>query len=196
MFEIFCITNRKLCQEDFLLRLKEIAAERPTAILLREKDLPEAEYAILAEKAVALCNQYGTKCILHSRIDLARELKTSVHLPLSILRERKQAEISVPYGSSCHSLEEAREAEERGCRYLIAGHIFETNCKRGLPGRGLEFLHEIVRNVKIPVYAIGGITLKNAKEVLALGVKGICTMSGFMTCPDVHAYFSALKELS
>ncbi len=44
-----------------------------------------------------------------------------------------------------------------GASYLTAGHIYATDCKRGLPPRGLGFLKEVCREVSIPVYGIGGI---------------------------------------
>ena len=60
-------------------------------------------------------------------------------------------------GISIHSVEEAKEAEQLGASYLTAGHIYATDCKRGLPPRGLGFLKEVCREVSIPVYGIGGI---------------------------------------
>ena len=48
--DILCITNRKLCKDDFLKRIQIIAAAQPKAIVLREKDLSEEAYTILAEK--------------------------------------------------------------------------------------------------------------------------------------------------
>lgn len=62
-------------------------------------------------------------------------------------------------GVSVHSREEAVYAESKGADYLIAGHIFATDCKKGLPPRGLDFLAEICASVKIPVFAIGGMDL-------------------------------------
>lgn len=50
-----------------------------------------------------------------------------------------------------------KEAEQLGASYLTAGHIYATDCKRGLPPRGLGFLKEVCREVSIPVYGIGGI---------------------------------------
>ena len=60
-------------------------------------------------------------------------------------------------GVSVHSVEDARLAEQCGATYLTAGHVFVTDCKKGLAPRGLDFLHEVCSSVKIPVYAIGGI---------------------------------------
>ena len=79
----------------------------------------------------------------------------------------------------------AREAAEKaaeslGADYLFAGNIFETDCKKGLPGRGLEFLERVCKEVTIPVYAIGGITKEKMPRILETGAAGGCMMSGFM----------------
>ena len=58
MFKLICVTNRRLCREDFSLRLAKIAAAGPDAIILREKDLPAAAYQRLAEQALSICGQY------------------------------------------------------------------------------------------------------------------------------------------
>ena len=76
------------------------------------------------------------------------------------LSEEKRSHFRI-IGASCHSVEEAREAVELGCNYIIAGHIFATDCKKGLPGRGLDFLKEVCASVSVPVYAIGGINSEN-----------------------------------
>ena len=42
--DILCITNRKLCREDFITRMRKIAAAHPAAVVVREKELLEKEY--------------------------------------------------------------------------------------------------------------------------------------------------------
>ena len=91
-------------------------------------------------------------------------------------------------GASCHSVAEAVEAERLGCTYITAGHIFDTDCKKGVPGRGLSFLQEVCETVRIPVYAIGGVTHENFPEVKRVGAAGVCVMSGLMTCGNVEDY--------
>ena len=85
-------------------------------------------------------------------------------------------------GTSIHAPAEAEEAEKLGATYITAGHIYATDCKKGLPPRGLVFLEEVCRKVSIPVYAIGGIKIneKQLQEVMDCGAKGGCIMSGMM----------------
>lgn len=187
MFDILCVTNRLLCKDDFLCRIEEIAKCNPSGIILREKDLPEKDYKTLAEKVIKICREYNVPCILHSFVDVAIALNAGkIHLPLPLLRRMSETEKAnfTAIGASCHSLEEAREAERLGCTYIIAGHIFATDCKKGVPPRGIEFLQSVCEGVSIPVYAIGGINVGNVKEVCKAGAKGACIMSGLMCCEE------------
>lgn len=196
MSDILCVTNRKLCKESFLARIEKIAQAKPAGIILREKDLSESDYRALAADVLHICRPYDVPCILHSFVHAAVELKAdAIHLPLPLLlqlSEKDKARFSV-IGASCHSVEEAVAAEEKGCTYITAGHVFETGCKAGLPGRGLAFLKAVCKSVSIPVYAIGGIGADNIAEVRQCGAKGACVMSGAMTCEDVQKYLGELK---
>lgn len=186
--DILCITSRKLCKEDFLTRIETIAAAHPKAIVLREKDLSEEDYTILAEKVMHICEAYDVPCILHSFTKTAMVLNIkAIHMPLPLLRKmtsREKSHFEI-IGASCHSLEDAKEAERLGCTYITAGHIFLTDCKKGLPGRGLPFLRNICENIAIPVYAIGGISAQNIDAVRQTGAAGACIMSSFMKCNNV-----------
>lgn len=196
MSDILCVTNRVLCREDFLTQVEKIAACRPAGIILREKDLPEAEYEALAADILEICRKQQIPCMLHTFVDAAIRLKAeAIHLPMPVLRtlSPEQKGHFRTIGASCHSVEEAKEAENLGCTYITAGHIFATDCKKGLPGRGLDFLREVCRAVSIPVYAIGGISPENISAVRTAGAKGGCVMSGTMVCGDVSGYFDAFS---
>ncbi len=185
-----------LCKGEFLRRIEEIAANKPKGIILREKDLTEKEYKELAKEVLFLCKKYEVPCILHSFVDAAIELGAeNIHLPLHILRtvDEKKKETFKQIGASCHSVEEAQEAERLGCTYITAGHVFATDCKKGLSPRGLEFLQNVCESVFIPVYAIGGIGSENIQSVRNVGAKGACIMSGLMRCENVKEYLKALK---
>ena len=197
MSDILCVTNRKLCREDFLARLEKIAAARPAGIILREKDLAERDYQVLAAQVLVLCERYQTPCILHSFVQAALNLGAeAIHLPLPLLRTLPPEQKSrfSRLGASCHSAADAREAERLGCSYITAGHIFDTDCKKGVPGRGLPFLQEVCRAVTIPVYAIGGIDRSRIAAVRRAGASGACLMSGLMRCEDAGAVLEALER--
>lgn len=195
MSDILCVTNRALCREDFLTRVERIAACHPAGIILREKDLSPQEYKALAKPVMQICSRYNVTCILHSFIPQALALHgDAIHLPLHILRTMKPEEKAQfqLLGASCHSLADALEAQQLGCNYITAGHIFETDCKKGLPGRGLEFLQNVCHTVTIPVYAIGGINADNISQVRQTGACGACLMSSLMVSEDVPGLFQSI----
>jgi thiamine-phosphate pyrophosphorylase len=197
MSDIICVTNRRLCDEDFLCRAEKIAAARPRAIILREKDMSPEEYRVLAERVMEICGRYGTLCVLHSFPEIALELgEEAIHLPLRKLVELPgdiKARFSV-IGASCHSVSDALCAQSAGATYITAGHVFATDCKKGLPPRGLDFLRDVCGAVDIPVYGIGGISPDNISAVRSAGAAGGCVMSGLMRCPSPEEYLKGCEE--
>lgn len=196
MSDVICVTNRTLCRGNFLERIKAIADSGPAAIILREKDLAEEEYGELASAVMRICDSSQIPCILHYHKKVAERLKASaLHVPLPALREMTEQERKAfqMLGASCHSVSEAVEAEALGCTYLVAGHIFATDCKKGLEPRGLSFLQEVCKSVRIPVYAIGGIDSEKIRLVEVAGAKGGCVMSGLMTCDNPAEYMKGMR---
>ncbi len=180
---LICITNQKLCQDDFLSRINEIASGKPYAIMLREKELDEPDYQELAINVKEICERHQVKLIINHNLETAEQLKVGT-VQVSIDDLRKKGEVTRNFdqvGVSVHSVEQACEAEAWGADYLIAGHVFPTDCKKGLPARGLRFLKEVCDSVSIPVFAIGGISEVNYKIALMAGAKGVCIMSEAMT---------------
>ena len=163
--------------------LESILYNSKIKIVLREKDLSVEDYESLAQKVLYLCKDYDTECILHTYHNTSKNLNCkNIHVPLHILRENTDLyKDFLTIGVSIHSVTEAKEAEKLHASYITAGHIFKTDCKKGLPGRGLDFLKEVVKSVHIPVYAIGGINEENIDKVIECGAYGACIMSGFMS---------------
>ena len=100
----------------------------------------------------------------------------------NILDRRSEIYNLMRYAASCHSVEDALCAYKLGCDYVTAGHVYITDCKKGLAPRGIDFLKKMCDSVPIPVYGIGGIDLESDKidEVKQAGAKGACIMSGYM----------------
>ena len=194
---IICVTNRILCEGDFFERIEEIASCGVKAIILREKDTSAEEYRILAEKFVGICRKHKVEAVLHSFADVAVGLGVSaIHLSLEAFRKldegRKKRFEKI--GVSCHSVDDALEAERLGAAYVTFGHVFATDCKKGLEPRGVEALKKVCEAVKIPVYAIGGINCENIGLLFENGACGACVMSGFMKCESVNCFMKKLVE--
>lgn len=178
---VIAVTNRKLCQDDFIARIRELLDADPFEVILREKDLTDEEYRSLAEKIISGHEEYK-KILSLNRPETASELGIkNVHLTMGQITQSGRPDIE-RVGVSVHSSDEAKTAEKLGADYLIAGHIFTTDCKKGIPPRGLDFFREVCNSVSIPVFAIGGICQENFKQPLECGGAGVCLMSEFMKC--------------
>jgi len=197
MYKILAITNRHLCNNDFLAQIQDICTlnEKNTvvksvSIVLREKDLSENDYKDLAAKVLKICKRNNTECILHTYYKVASELNCKkIHLPLHVLKSKPDVCKGFnEVGVSIHSVSEAIEAINLGATYITAGHIFATDCKKDIPPRGLSFLSLVCSSVNIPVYAIGGILPANAQKAINAGADGICIMSGLMTCKNPRVF--------
>lgn len=181
------ITNRHLVQGDFLKQLEKVTKLHPHALILREKDLADDAYESLAKKVFDLCKREDITFFLHTKIEIARKIGCqNIHLSIPVLKglsetEKKAltedfCEISI----SCHSMEDVEIAMAGGATQIILGTIFETECKKGVLGKGVEFVREICQKCPLPVYAIGGMNLQRLPLVIDAGAAGCCMMSGFM----------------
>ena len=194
------ITNRKLCENENLEKQIEkiFSAYEKKIILknfelvtltLREKDLDKNEYLNLVKKIYPICEKYRIDLILHQNYDLNLDEKykiEGIHLSydnFKSLNKNIREELIKKYkriGVSIHSLVEAKETEILGASYIVAGHIFETDCKKGLEPRGLNFIKELSSVLTIPIFAIGGMDEKNSQSVIDSGAFGLCMMSSLM----------------
>ena len=194
------ITNRKLCENENLERQIEkiFSAYEKKIILknfelvtltLREKDLDKNEYLNLVKKIYPICEKYRIDLILHQNYDLNLDEKykiEGIHLSydnFKSLNKNIREGLIKKYkriGVSIHSLVEAKKTEILGASYIVAGHIFETDCKKALEPRGLNFIKELSSILTIPIFAIGGINEENSSLVLNSGAFGVCMMSSLM----------------
>lgn len=175
------ITNRKLCKCDFLHQLTEMAAGGVDGILLREKDLSAAAYETLVHQCLPICQAYHIPLILNTFWKTALAFQIPIQLPVPLLAQLPQEILAqLSFGVSVHHVKEAVLAERIGAQWLIAGHIYTTSCKEGVPPRGLAFLSEVCHAVSIPVFAIGGIQKSYLPELQQAGATGCCIMSQWM----------------
>ena len=180
---LIAVTDRKLCAGDFTEQVGKIASLHPAGLILREKDLSDEEYTTMAFCIQEICRRENVPFFVHGRLSSARQIGCrNLHLPLQTLQQLggKPADIDI-LSVSCHSTEDAGQAEACGADRIILGTIFETGCKPGLAGKGLSFVRSICSRTSLPVYAIGGIKLSNLQEVMEAGAAGGCMMCGFMT---------------
>ncbi|WP_339060589.1 thiamine phosphate synthase [Tepidibacillus marianensis] len=152
---LYVITNRKIVkQESFIGVIEQAVYGGVDVIILREKDLSIEELFPLALKIREITKKNGVKLVINHHLEVAKEvhadgfhtsyenfMKTNIDFPSII-------------GVSIHHLQEAKKVEKKA-NYLLAGHVFETDSKKGLKPRGISFIENLKQEVHIPIVALG-----------------------------------------
>jgi thiamine-phosphate pyrophosphorylase len=175
-------------REQLLKKVAEAALAGIDFVQLREKDLSSHELETLARDAMARIrgSHSRTRLIINSRTDVALAAGADgVHLRSADLRSddispmdvrkiwREGGGASDPViAVSCHSDSEIETAEEAGADFVVFGPIFGKKDESAAKALGLDILHQACQH-KIPVFALGGISLENAGLCLEAGAKGI-----------------------
>src|SRR3989338_1255976 len=127
--------------------------------------------------------------IVNDRVDIALASGASgVHVgtdDLPIKAARKMLGSKAIIGASCQSLEHAWKAQAEKADYIGFGSVFRTLTKPDRDEMDLGLLEQVVKTIKIPVFAIGGISQDNVSTLLALGVKRIAVCRAVCEAEDV-----------
>lgn len=206
-------------ERQLLAKVGECAAAGVDWIQLREKDLSTRALQELACKAVAALGNSATRLLINSRTDVALACGAhGVHLPANDLAASEvlavitrsaltktaltraalaQASVGVPViGVSAHFLADVASAEAHGADFAVFAPVFE---KSGTANEdGLNQLQQICHRAEaaqppMPVLALGGITLENARQCIEAGAAGIAAIRLFQQ-NSVHAVVNKLRE--
>lgn len=181
---LFLVTNRKLVKNKNMLDIiRESVLAGADAVILREKDLNSDKIIPIAENIKKITEPQNVPLIINSNMEAALKINAEGFHTSYLNHMNGHFKFNGILGVSVHSTLEAVKAQEKGADYLLAGHIFKTDCKKGLKPRGIAFLKDILDEVSIPVIAIGGINETNIDEVLKTGVCGAAVMS-FVMCSN------------
>ena len=184
-FQLIAVTDTASCPRSLVEQVERIAhcQNKPAKLILRAKGLETDVYAELARQTQPLCLKHNIEFIIHTHWQLAQSMGLiAVHMPLPLLANIPfEVRNSLCISTSVHSVAEAEQALQLGAKALIAGHIYATSCKPGLPPRGLEFLRSVCV-FDVPIYAIGGIGFDASQwcKLQSAGAAGACIMSGYM----------------
>ena len=185
-FKLYAITDRHQCAPTPLAEVvSELLDAGINAIQLREKDLDDTELMQLAQPIAELCRNYEAKLFINTHTRIALEVGAAgVHLPAnaeSVETVKARATRNLYVGCSVHSLDAAQKRETEGADFVTYSPIYPTASKPGYgPAVGVASLAEVAETVKLPIFALGGITPVRVAECLAAGAFGVAVMSGVM----------------
>jgi len=192
------ITDRKQFSEDeaarrrlLLQKIADAARCGVDFIQLREKDLSARELEALAREAVGIVQKnvgaenrkLGTRLLINSRTDIAIAVGADgVHLRSDDLSPSHVRAIWAEPGTgtrarvtvsvSCHSPEDVRRAAADGADFVLFGPVLEKQGAAQIGPASLENLRRACKE-KIPVLALGGVTVESAQSCLDAGAAGI-----------------------
>lgn len=177
-------------ERQLLAKMAECAAAGVDYIQLREKDLGARALEELAQKAKAELGNSQTQLLINARTDVALACGAhGVHLPANDLAASEvraifaRAGIGSPViGVSTHAVVEVASAEAHGADFAVFGAVFEKGGK--INNAGLEQLRQACHRQEkahppMPLLALGGITLENARQCAEAGASGVAAIRLF-----------------
>ena len=171
-------------------------------IQIRAKHLASAPLLDLADRLVEIAAATGSSLIVNDRADIARMSGAAgVHVGQDDVAPREARAIVGPdaiVGYSTHTIEQVRGARAEPVSYIAVGPVFGTRTKdTGYQAVGLDLVSAAAAAAgAIPIVAIGGINLDNARSVLDAGAAAVAVISDLLTGGDpqrrIAAYVQAL----
>jgi thiamine-phosphate pyrophosphorylase len=170
---------KRYCITDSLEVVARAARDGVDLIQIRAKELSGRALSELVRNAVATA---GTNVLVNTRTDVALASGArGVHLPAGSIAPstiRRITPSGFLIGVSCHTIEELQAAEGEGADFAVFGPIFPSITKNATP-IGLEELRQATSSVRMPVYALGGVTKENAPLCIEAGAAGVAGISLF-----------------
>jgi len=198
---LYAITDTHLIPRERFVETVEAAVRGgATMIQLREKDTPRAEMVRLGRAVLGVTRRYGALLIINDHPSVAKEIGADgAHVgredpPVAEARALLGPQAII--GASCYGdVERAVAAEQAGADYVAFGTPFPSPTKTKRTDISLEIFQEAKHRVHVPVFAIGGITIANAQQIIEAGADGVAIVSGVFGAPDVEAAARALAQL-
>ena len=170
-------------------------------IQLRAKDLPSGAFLDLSDALVALAKEYKAQIIVNDRVDVARLARAGgVHvgqedLPPAVARE--QLGPSAIVGFSTHTVAQVEGALREPISYVAVGPVCGTATKdTGYSAVGLDLVSAAARLAgSVPIVAIGGVTLENARRTIDAGASAVAVISDLLVGDPVERAKAFLRIL-
>src|SRR3989338_227879 len=172
--KLYLILDRQGNDYDRLLEIARQSAFGVDMIQLRDKKGCARDILNFSRKILKMLRG-RLPFIVNDRVDLAVAAGADgVHLgqeDLPLKEARRMMGSRAIMGVSCQNYEQARRAERDGADYIGFGSVFSTLTKPGRSPMNLQLLRKAARDIRIPVFAIGGITPAHISNLRVLGVE-------------------------
>jgi thiazole tautomerase (transcriptional regulator TenI) len=190
---LHAVTNDEIVMRaDFVPRARRVmhAGGGRVAVHLRVQRLGGRAVYELACRLADVQNETGAWLIINDRADVALAAGArGVQLTsrsMTVTDGRRAAPM-LPVGASVHSPEDAAAAVEAGARWIVAGHVFETESHTTHESRGVAFIERLAAAHAVPVIAIGGIRPEHVPRLRVAGAYGVAAIRGIWHASDAGA---------
>ena len=168
-------------QADFLQQLEASLRRGIRLVQFRAKTLSPDAYRALAIDVLACCRQYDALLLLNAEPGLLEAIDADgVHLDGARLAacdgKPPISDKGKLVGAACHSLEQLRQAKSIAADFVTLSPVLPTGSHPGVGTLGWDGFAELVKQTRLPVYALGGMDetmLEHARAHGAYGVAGI-----------------------
>lgn len=158
----------------------DAALERGLRLVqVREAGMPRSELAAFAGAVTRRARKYGALVVINQDAGLAHELEADgVHLP-SVELGRTTARPAFEWvGASCHCRAELERAAELGLDYALLGAVRPTLTHPDREALGWRAFADLVRDLPIPVLALGGLVEADMEPARSAGAHGLAAIRG------------------
>ena len=181
-----------ILRSDFADRARRVmhAGGPRVAVHLRAARFSARYIYELACRLAALQAETGAWLVVNDRADIALTAGArGVQLTSRSLSpaDARRCVPTLAIGASVHSADDAADAVSAGARWLVAGHVFETESHPGEKGRGAEFITQLANDHHVPVIAIGGVRPDHVSALRAGGAYGVAVIRGVWHSSDAGA---------
>jgi len=177
--ECYLVTPSPEDQNEFLEKLDQALAEGVRLVQLRAKGIAEEAYKALAKQAIAHCHAAGAKLLLNGDPAWVAEVGAhGVQLSSGMLRKLAERPLAddLLVGASCHDAEELQLALQLKADFALLSPIKWTKSHPEMDGMGWDKMRELIDEMPIPVYALGGVSRKDLEDAFAAGAQGIAAI--------------------
>ncbi|PRY66099.1 8-oxo-dGTPase [Vreelandella songnenensis] len=151
-------------------------------VQLRAKELDEASYLARAERALALCRQYGASLLLNGEPSLLDQIDADgIHLTSERLMQLDRRPIAENkwLSASTHDQTQLSQATVLGCDFVTLSPLRTTPSHPEVAPIGWHDFQQLVERAGMPVFALGGMTRFDANHARAVGAQGIASIRDF-----------------
>ncbi|HEY9446671.1 MAG TPA: Nudix family hydrolase [Burkholderiales bacterium] len=175
---VYGISNAgELGIEPFLARLEAALQRGLRLVQLREKELAPKALSALAARVMALARQHGARVLVNGELELARSAGADgVHWTAAQLMRASSRPDCTLAAASCHNEDELAHAAALGLDFVVLGPVHPTISHPGAPTLGWARCASLIADYPLPVYALGGMRMKDVERAWLAGAHGIATM--------------------